>query len=195
MIFLLLPNNTHQQRFRVQQRTIKVAANNNWHCTLAIRSLPLQQHQAPERACMTFSQISNHLYNQLIKMLDFFPLVSCTTILTCGRYKVIITCSVIFKFFLQQQQQKHYISASKSWQLSNAQAMCKKFCVVFFVQRKVCVAFPCKNKILRDFVWYNVCNNFFSEFSSCNENICEGFTYWNEIVLYVLVKSKPNWVI
>jgi len=36
-----------------------------------------------------------------------------------------------------------------------------KFCVVFLVQRKTCVAFSCENKILRVFLWYNVCNNFF----------------------------------
>jgi len=40
-----------------------------------------------------------------------------------------------------------------------------KFCVAFFVQRKFCVTFSCENKILRVFLWYNVCNNFFSEFS------------------------------
>jgi len=39
-----------------------------------------------------------------------------------------------------------------------------KFCVVFFVQRKFCVPFSCENKILRVILWYNVCNNFFSEF-------------------------------
>jgi len=32
---------------------------------------------------------------------------------------------------------------------------------LFFVQRKFCVAFSCKNKIFRVFSWYNVCNNFF----------------------------------
>jgi len=125
VIVLLLPNNTYQWRFRVQHRTIKVAANNCSHCTLAARPLSSQQRQTPERACITFSQISNHIYDQLIKMLEFFPLVSCPTILTCGHYKVITTYSVIFTFFLQQQQQKCYISASKSWQLSNAQATCK----------------------------------------------------------------------
>ena len=72
MIFSLLPNNTYEWRFRVLQRTIKVAANNSSHCTLAARPFPSQQHQAPERACITFSQISNHIYNQLIKMLVFF---------------------------------------------------------------------------------------------------------------------------
>jgi len=72
VIFLLLPNNTYQWRFRVQQRTIKVAANKSSHCTLAARPLPSQQRQAPERACITFSQISNHIYDQLIKMLEFF---------------------------------------------------------------------------------------------------------------------------
>ena len=40
-----------------------------------------------------------------------------------------------------------------------------KFCVVFLVQKKFCVAFSCENKIFRVFLWYNVCNNFFSEFS------------------------------
>ena len=40
-----------------------------------------------------------------------------------------------------------------------------KFCVFFFLCKKYCVAFSCENKILRVFLWYNVCNNFFSEFS------------------------------
>jgi len=40
-----------------------------------------------------------------------------------------------------------------------------KFCVAFLVQRKFCVAFSCENKIWRVFLWYNVCNNFFLEFS------------------------------
>jgi len=72
MIFLLLPNNTYQWRFRVQQRTIKDPANKRSYCTLAARSLPSQQRQAPECACVTFSQISNHIYDQLMKMLEFF---------------------------------------------------------------------------------------------------------------------------
>ena len=72
VIFSLLPNNTYHWRFRVQQRTIKVAANNSLHCTLAARPFPSQQHQAPEHACIPFSQISNHIYNQLIKMLLLF---------------------------------------------------------------------------------------------------------------------------
>ena len=58
VIFLLLPNNTYQWRFRVQQRTIKVAVNNSSHCTTAAGYLPSQQCQAPEHACITFSQIS-----------------------------------------------------------------------------------------------------------------------------------------
>ena len=36
-----------------------------------------------------------------------------------------------------------------------------KFCIAFLVQRKFYVAFSCKNKIFRVFLWYNVCNNFF----------------------------------
>jgi len=69
VICLLLANNTHQWRFRVQQRTIKVAANNSSHCSLAACPFPPQQHQAPERAGIIFSQISNYIYDQLIKML------------------------------------------------------------------------------------------------------------------------------
>ena len=42
MNFLLLPNNTNQWRFRVQQ-IIKVAANNSSHCPLTPRPLPSQQ--------------------------------------------------------------------------------------------------------------------------------------------------------
>jgi len=60
---------TYQWRFRVQQRTIKVAANSSSHCTIAARPFPSQQRQAPERARITFSQISNHICYQLIKML------------------------------------------------------------------------------------------------------------------------------
>ena len=55
--FFLLPNNTNQLRFRVQE-IIKVAANNISHCNLAPRPLPSQQRQAPERACIALSQIS-----------------------------------------------------------------------------------------------------------------------------------------
>jgi len=69
VIFSLLPKNTYQWKFRVQQRTTKFAANNSSHCTLAARSFPSQQRQAPERECITFSQISNQIYDQLIKML------------------------------------------------------------------------------------------------------------------------------
>ena len=60
----------------------KVAAKNSSHCTLVPRPFPSQQRQASERACITFSKISKHIQDQLIKMLEFFPLVSCTTILT-----------------------------------------------------------------------------------------------------------------
>ena len=72
VIFFLLPSNTYQWRFRVQQRTIKNPANYSSHCALAARSLPSHQRQAPERACTTFTQISNHIYDQLINMLEFF---------------------------------------------------------------------------------------------------------------------------
>jgi len=45
-----------------------------------------------------------------------FPLVSCTNILTCGCYKVIATCSWYSHFFCNNNnKQKRYISASKSW--------------------------------------------------------------------------------
>jgi len=50
----------------------KVAANNSSHCTLVPRPFPSQQRQASERACITFSKISNHIYDQLIKILEFF---------------------------------------------------------------------------------------------------------------------------
>ena len=132
MIFLLLPNNTYQWRFRVQHRTIKVAANNGSHCTLAARPLPSQQRQAPERACITFSQISNHIYDQLIKMLEFFSsrfmLYNLDMRPLQGNHNMF--CDI--HIFLQQQQ-KCYISASKSWQLPNAQATCKQSFALFFL--------------------------------------------------------------
>jgi len=31
----------------------------------------------------------------------------------------------------------------------------------FFCAKKICVAFSCENKILRVFLWYNVCKKFF----------------------------------
>jgi len=55
--------------FTACQQYIKVAANNSLHCTLASRPFPSQQRQAPERACINFSQISNHIYDQQIKTL------------------------------------------------------------------------------------------------------------------------------
>ena len=113
LIFSLLPNNTYQWSFSVQQRTIKVPANNIPHCTLAARPFPSQQRQATERGCITFSQISNHIYDLLIKMLQFFSSrfmhYHLDMRLLQGNHNMF--CDI--HIFLQQQQ-KRYISASKS---------------------------------------------------------------------------------
>ena len=162
-IFLLLPNNTYQWRFRGQHRTIKVAANNGSHCTLATRPLPSQQRQAPERACIAFSQISNHIYNQLIKMLEFFS-----------------TCFMPYNLDMRPLQGNHNMfcdihiffcnNSSRSVTFQHPRASnCRmlrpcasKFLRCFFFPKKSCAAFSCKNEILSVFLWYNVCNNFFS---------------------------------
>ena len=139
MIFSLLPNNTYQWRLRVQQRTIKVAANNSSHCNLAARPFPSQQRQAPERACITFSQISNDIYDQLIKMSYFFPLVSCTTILTRGCYKDNMFCDIhIFSATTTTAEVLHF--------------SIQELIIVEYsahVQIKFCVGFVCKE----NFVW------------------------------------------
>ena len=184
VIFPLLANNKDQWRFRVQLRTIKVAANNSSHCTLATRPFPSQQRQAPERAGITVSQISNHIYKQLIKMLQNFSLVSCTTILTCGFYKVMTTCSVIFTFFLHQQQQHKRLlfSIQKLTNVECSGNVQVKFCVVFLCKQnfallfcakiKFCVFFCCTMRLLIFFV-----------VQLMQQNIYEGFTYRNKIVL------------
>jgi len=162
VIFLLLPNNTFQWRFRVQQRTLKVAANYSSYCTLAARPFQSQQRQAPERACITFSQISNHIYDQLIKMLHFFPLVSCTTILTCGCYKVITACSVIFTFFCSNNNSRSVTfqhPRADNCQMLSPRA--SKILRCFFCAKKNLCGFFMRRKILRVFSLYKVCNIFF----------------------------------
>jgi len=127
MIFLLLPNNTYQWRFRVQHRTIKDPANNSSHGTLATRSLPSQQRQAPERACITFSQISNHICDQLIKMLEFFSSRFMHYNLDMrplqGNHNMFCDIHIFSATTTTTAEALH--SASKSWRLSNAQATCK----------------------------------------------------------------------
>ena len=147
VIFSLLANNTQQWRFRVQQRTINVAANNSSHYTLATHPFPLQQRQAPERACITFSQISNHIYDQLIKMLLLFPLVSCTTILTWGCYKVITTCSVIFTFFSATTAEALLFCIQELTIVECSGHVQIKFCVVFLCKENFALFF-CAKKIL-----------------------------------------------
>ena len=119
---------------------------------LAARSFPSQQFQASERACITFTQISKHIQDQLIKMLEFFPLVSCPTILTCGRQKVIqhILQYSIFSATATTSEALHFriqelaiVECSGHMQI--------KIMPCFFVQRKFCVTFSCENKILRVF--------------------------------------------
>jgi len=126
VISLLLPNNTYQWRFRVQQRTVKDPANNSSHCTLAAGPLPSQQRQAPERAYITFSQISNHIYDHLIKMSEFFSSRfmhhNLDMRLLQGNHNLF--CDIhIFSATTTTAEALH--SASKSWQLSNAHATCK----------------------------------------------------------------------
>ena len=164
MIFLLLPNNTHQWRFRVQQRTIKVAAINSSYCTLAARPLPSQQRQALERACITFSQISKHIYDQLIKMLEFFSSrfmhYNLDMRLLQGNHKMF--CDIhIFSATTTTAAEALHFSIQELAIVECSGHMQEKFCVVFFVQRKFCVDFPCENKFFRVFLWYSVCNNCF----------------------------------
>jgi len=164
VIFLLLPNNTYQWRFRVQQRTIKDPANNSSHCTLAARSLPSQQRKAPERACITFSQISNHIYDLLIKMLEFFssrfmhyhldkrPLQ--------GNHNMF--CDIhIFSATTTTKAEALHFSIKELAIVECSGHMQIKFCVAFLVQRKFCVAFSCKNKIVCGTMCVII---FFSEF-------------------------------
>jgi len=145
----------------------KVAANNSSHCTLVPRPFPSQQRQACERACITFSKISNHIYDQLIKMLEFFssrfmhynldmqPLQGNHNMFCdIHNFSSTTTTAEALHFSIQELA---IVECSGHVQI--------KFCVVLFVQRKFCVAFSCENKIFRVFWWYNVCNNFFSEFS------------------------------
>jgi len=163
VIFLLLPNNTHQWRFRVQQRTIKDPANNSSHCTLAARSLPSQQYQAPERACITFSQISNHIYDMLIKMLEFFSsrFIHYNLDMRPLQSNHNTFCDIhIFSASTTTPEALHF-SIQKLAIVECSSHMQVKFCVVFIVQRKFCEAFSCENKIFLVFLWYNVCNNFF----------------------------------
>jgi len=168
VIFLLLPNNTYQWRFRVQQITIKDPANNSSHCTLAARSLPSQQRQAPERACIAFSQISNHIYDQLIKMLEFFSSRFMHYNLDMrpleGNHNMFYDIHIFSATTTTTAEALHFsIQELAIVECSGHRKV--KICVAFLVQRKFCVAFSCENKIFRVFLWYNVCNNFFSEFS------------------------------
>jgi len=135
---------------RVQQRTIKVAANNGSHCTLAARPLPSQRRQAPERVCITFSQISNHICDQLIKMyffssrfmhynLDMRPLQGNHNMFCDIHIFFATTTAKALDFSIQELA---IVKCSGHVQV--------KFCV-FFMQRKFCMAFSCENKILHFF--------------------------------------------
>ena len=66
-----------------------------------------------------------------------------------------------------------------------------KFCIVFLVQRRFCVAFSSNKKFLRVFLLYNVCNNFFRSSVSATKTSMKVLSIETK-VLYVLVKSKPN---
>jgi len=193
VIFSLLPNNTFQWRFRFQQRTLKVAANNSSHCTFAARPFQSQQRQAPERACITFSRISNHIYDQLIKMY-FFPLVSCTTILTCGCYKVITTCSVIFTFFCNNNSRSVTFQHPRADDCRMLSPRASKILRCFFGQRKFCVAFSCEKKFCV-FFRCTMCIIIFFRSSASATKISMKVLNIETKVLYVLVKSKPNRVI
>ena len=91
----------------------KVAANNSSHCTLVPRPFPSQQRQASERACIAFSTISNHIYDQLIKMLEFFSSRFMHYHLDMRRLQGNHNIFCDIHIFLQQQQ-KRYISASNN---------------------------------------------------------------------------------
>jgi len=67
----------------------------------------------------------------------------------------------------------------------------EKFSVVFFVQRKFCVAFSREKEILRVFSLYNMCNNFFRSSVSAAKTSVKVLSIETK-VLYILVKSKPN---
>jgi len=109
---------------------------------------------APERACITFPQISNHIYDQLIKMLEFFssgfmpdnpdmrPLQSNHNMF-CDIHIFSATTTTTAEVLHLSIQELSIVECSGHVQV--------KFCVVFFVQRKFCVTFSCENKILRVF--------------------------------------------
>ena len=162
MIFPLLANNKDQWRFRVQLRTIKFAANNSLHCTLATRPFPSQQRQAPERACITFSQISNHFYRQQTKMLWFF-----LAFRALPSWHAAATRSWQHVLWYSHFCCINNNSISVTFQhpkADNCRMLRRRANIIlsyFLVQTKICVAFSCKNKIVRVFLSYNVCNNFF----------------------------------
>jgi len=164
VIFLLLPNNTYQWRLRVQHRTIKVAANNGSHCNLAARPLPSQQRKAPERVCITFSQISNHIHDQLIKMLEFFPVVFMHYNLDMrplqGNHNMF--CDIhIFSATATTTAEALHFSIQELATVECSGHVQVKFCFVWLCKENFVVTFSCENQILRVFLWYNVCNNIF----------------------------------
>ena len=135
--------------------------------------------QAPERACITFSQISNHIYDQLIKMLEFFSSRFMYYNLDMwplqGNHNMFCVCDIhIFPATTTTTAEALHFSIQELAIVECSGHMQVKFCVVFLVQRKFCVFFSCENKI---FCGTMCVIFFFSEFSQWNENIYEGFTY------------------
>ena len=193
MIFSLLPNNTYQRKFRVQQRTIKVATNNSSHCTLAACPLPSQQRQAPERACITFPQDSNHIYDQLIKMLYFFfshfTHYHLDMRLLQGNQNMF--CDI--HIFSATTAEALHFSIHKLIIVECSAHVQVKFWVVFLCKEIFVLLFHAKKK-LRVFSLCNVCNNFVRSSVSATKTSMKVLSIETK-VLYVSVKSKPNWVI
>jgi len=67
-----------------------------------------------------------------------------------------------------------------------------KFCVVFLCKEKFVWLFHAKIKFCVFFQGTLCTITLFHSSVNAIENIYEGFTYRNEIVLYVSVRSKPN---
>ena len=150
----------------VQRR--KFGTPTSSHCTLAARSLPSQQRQAPERARITFSQISKHIYDQLIKMLEFYSTRFMHYILDMqplqGNHNMF--CDIhIFSATTTTTAEALHFSIQELAIVECSGHMQVNFCVVFFVQRKLCVAFSCENKIYMFFCGTMCVIIFFSEFS------------------------------
>ena len=122
--------------------------------------------QAPERACITFSQISNHIYDQLIKMLEFFSSRFMHYNLDMrplqGNHNMF--CDIHIFSATTTAEALHF----SIQELAIFECSCHmqvKFFVVFLVQRKFCVVFHAKIKFFVFFCGTMCVIIFFSEFS------------------------------